>query len=75
MEWSEQGQVYSINEQLGILVEVTVSDASLTVPSLVLCHFTGSRKWPFGRQYAWSARRSLHLYLSRRGRSLDMPVD
>ena len=29
LEWSEQGQVYSINEQLGILVEVTVSDASL----------------------------------------------
>lgn len=28
MEWSEEGQIYSINEQLGILVEVTVSDAS-----------------------------------------------
>jgi hypothetical protein len=28
MEWSEQGNVYSINEQLGILVEVTVRDAS-----------------------------------------------
>ncbi len=28
MEWSEQGQVYSINEMLGILVEVTVSEAS-----------------------------------------------
>jgi hypothetical protein len=28
MEWSEQGGVYSINEQLGMLVEVTVSDAA-----------------------------------------------
>lgn len=28
MEWSDQGQVYSINEQLGIYVEVSVSDAS-----------------------------------------------
>jgi hypothetical protein len=28
MEWNEQGNVYSINEQLGILVEVTVSVAS-----------------------------------------------
>jgi hypothetical protein len=37
MEWSEQGGVYSINEHLGMLVEVTVSDASWTVPSLVLC--------------------------------------
>ena len=75
MEWSEQEQIYSINEQLGILVEVNVSDAFRTVPSPVTCHLTGSRKWPFCREHAWSARRTFHLYLSRRGRSRDMPVD
>ena len=44
MEWNEQEQVYGINDELGILVQVTVSVASWTIRSLVLCHFTGSRK-------------------------------
>jgi hypothetical protein len=44
MEWNEQEQVYGINDELGILVQVTVSVASRIIRSLVLYHFTGSRK-------------------------------
>jgi hypothetical protein len=49
LEWNDQEQVYKINEELGILVQVTVSNASRIPSTWYHETFTGSGEWTFRR--------------------------